>query len=187
MELMTERLTLRDFEPDDWRAVSAYQADPLVRRHMLTGQGTPARARNLVAGSIASAGQPARAFYGLAVILRAEARLIGCCTLSVQRRQGRAQMGWDLDRRFWNCGYATEAARALITFAFGALHLTWMEADCFTANAASMRVLEKCGLRRESSRLREWLRTRRYAERRPMACFALHVSEWRTLTNTEQS
>jgi len=185
MELTTERLTLRDFEPDDWRAVSAYQADPLVRRHMLTGQGTPAQARRLVTDSIACAQQPMRAFYGLAVVLRSEGRLIGSCTLSVQQRLGRAQMGWDLDRRYWNCGYATEATRALINFAFGTLDLTRMEADCFTANAASIRVLEKCGLRREHSRLREWLRTRRYAERRPMACFALPISEWQAQTKLD--
>ena len=178
MELTTERLTLRDFEPDDWRAVSAYQADPLVRRHMLTGQGTPTQARRLVAGSIACAQKPTREFYGLAVILRAEARLIGSCTLSVQRRQRRAQMGWDINRDYWNCGYATETARALLAFAFGTLRVTRVEADCFTANAASRRVLEKCGLRREPSRLREWLRTRRYMELRPMICFSLPVSEW---------
>lgn len=178
MELTTERLTLRDFEPEDWRAISAYQADPLVRRHMLTGQCTPTQARRLVAGSIACAKRSTRDFYGLAVILRAEARLIGSCTLSVQRSHKRARMGWDLNRQYWNCGYATEAAQALLVFAFGALGMTRVEADCFTGNAASQRVLEKCGLRREPNRLREWLHTWRYLERRPMICFAISQSEW---------
>lgn len=185
MELTTKRLTLRDFEPDDWRAISAYQADPLVRQHMLTGQGTAAQARRLVAGSIACAQRPARDFYGFAIVLRAEARLIGSGTLSIQRRQSQAKMGWDLARDCWNCGYATEAARALLAYAFGTLGVSRVEADCFTANAASIRVLEKCGLRREPSRLREWLHTRPYLELRPMACYALHASEWQTKMNLD--
>ncbi|MDQ2688246.1 MAG: GNAT family N-acetyltransferase [Armatimonadota bacterium] len=183
MELTTERLTLRDFEPDDWRTISIYQADPLVRRHMLTGQCTPTQAQRLVAGSIACAKRPTRDFFGLAILLRADARLIGSCTLSVQRKHKRAHMGWDFNRQYWNCGFATETAQALLAFAFDTLGLTCVEADCFAANAASVRVLEKCGLRREPNRLREWLHTRRYLERRPMICFALHQSEWRTKTN----
>src|SRR6185437_2809722 len=118
-----------------------------------------------------------RDFYGLALILRAEARLIGSCTLSVQRKHKRAQMGWDLNRDYWNYGYATEAAQALLAYAFETLGVTYVEADCFMGNAASQRVLEKCGLRREPNRLREWLHTRRYLERRPMICFTIHAWE----------
>jgi RimJ/RimL family protein N-acetyltransferase len=50
---------------------------------------------------------------------------------------------------YWGQGYATEAAHGLLAFGFGELRLHRIWADCDPANLASVRVLEKLGMRRE--------------------------------------
>ena len=50
MKLETERLILRDFVKDDWRAVLEYQSDPLYLRYYDWTARTPEAGRNLLAG-----------------------------------------------------------------------------------------------------------------------------------------
>lgn len=52
-----------------------------------------------------------------------------------------------LHRDHWGRGYATEAARAIVTFGFDEMGTRQVSAWCFEANRASARVLEKAGLR----------------------------------------
>ena len=49
----------------------------------------------------------------------------------------------------WGRGIATEAVQAVTEYAFGPLDLVRVQAGIFAWNAASMRVLEKCGYERE--------------------------------------
>jgi RimJ/RimL family protein N-acetyltransferase len=55
-------------------------------------------------------------------------------------------IGWRLNRFSWGKGYATEAARPVLTHAFGTLGLERLIADIAPGNTASMRVAEKLGL-----------------------------------------
>jgi ribosomal-protein-alanine N-acetyltransferase len=64
-----------------------------------------------------------------------------------------------LARRSWGNGYATEAAAAVLAFAFGPLGLHRVAATCDPANIGSRRVLEKSGLQYEGH-LRDYLRIR---------------------------
>jgi ribosomal-protein-alanine N-acetyltransferase len=59
------------------------------------------------------------------------------------------EIGWRLARPYWNRGYATEGARAVLTFAFDTLRLP--EVVSFTAaiNLPSRRVMEKLGMRHD--------------------------------------
>ena len=63
-------------------------------------------------------------------------------------------MGYCLDDAAWGHGYATEAGRALLQWAFDTLDLNRVQAETDTRNAASARVLEKLGFVREGT-LRE--------------------------------
>ena len=60
-------------------------------------------------------------------------------------RTGTALFGYWLGRIFWGRGIATEAARMLSDFALESGDLRRLEATVFAPNAASARVLEKCG------------------------------------------
>jgi len=65
-----------------------------------------------------------------------------------------AAIGYVLGEAAWGQGYTTEAARALLQWAFDTLDLNRVQAELDTRNAASARVLEKLGFQREGT-LRE--------------------------------
>jgi RimJ/RimL family protein N-acetyltransferase len=61
---------------------------------------------------------------------------------------GGTELGYRLYPDFWGRGLATEGARALIGLAFEQLRIDRVVATTMADNAASWRVMEKCGLRR---------------------------------------
>lgn len=62
----------------------------------------------------------------------------------------RVDLGYYLGSAYWGRGYATEVARALVAFAFGALGVHRVEAEVVPGNDASARVLERVGFRYEA-------------------------------------
>jgi RimJ/RimL family protein N-acetyltransferase len=96
-----------------------------------------------------------RSKFQLAIVLRTTHQLIGTC--GIRRATGHApaaELGYELDPDYWGHGYATEAARSLLTFGFQTLHLQRVWAQCIAENTASRRVLERLGMRQER-RLRQ--------------------------------
>jgi len=75
--------------------------------------------------------------------------LVGSMGLVIDPRHGIAELGYWIGADHWNRGYATEAGRAVLTYAFGPLGLRRVHAFHFSRNAASGRVLEKLGMTRE--------------------------------------
>jgi RimJ/RimL family protein N-acetyltransferase len=65
-----------------------------------------------------------------------------------------ASLGYCLFQSAWGSGYATEAAHALLRWAFDTLDLNRVQAEADTRNLASARVLEKLGFVHEGT-LRE--------------------------------
>lgn len=62
------------------------------------------------------------------------------------------EVGWRLAREVWGRGYAPEAARASLAFAFDELGLDEVVSCTAAGNHASLRVMAKIGLRRDSAR-----------------------------------
>lgn len=58
------------------------------------------------------------------------------------------EIGWRLASQHWNQGYATEAARAILDYAFKQLNLSEIVSFTVPQNNASRRVMEKIGLHR---------------------------------------
>ncbi len=58
---------------------------------------------------------------------------------------GVAEIGYGISEQYRNRGYASEAVKAALEWAFGHLEVTAVEAETDSGNAASKRVLEKCG------------------------------------------
>jgi RimJ/RimL family protein N-acetyltransferase len=69
--------------------------------------------------------------------------LIGSC--GVDPREGGPEIGYWLGAPYWGQGFATEAIRAVIDYAFGDLEHEALQAGARVTNPASRRVLEKCG------------------------------------------
>ncbi len=151
----TARLILRDFDKTDWQAVHMYASDPEVVRYMDWGPNTETETKDFIGRSIASQKEKPRNNYTLAIVLKAEDRLIGSCGLHVANpNHQEGWVGYCLNRHFWRQGYATETVKALLGFGFRQLGLHRIFAACDPANVGSARVLEKASMQREG-RLRE--------------------------------
>jgi RimJ/RimL family protein N-acetyltransferase len=87
--------------------------------------------------------------YEFAICLKEDPnKIIGCISLcDVNLRANRAEMGYWVNRKFWNKGIASEAGKFMINFAFDKLGLHSVIARYFDINPASGRVMEKCGMK----------------------------------------
>jgi len=83
-------------------------------------------------------------------------RIVGRASLSnISRRAFQnANLGYWIDRELQGQGFMSEAVDAVLDFAFGPLGLHRVEAGVMPRNPGSMRVLEKCGFRREGYAVR---------------------------------
>ncbi|MEO8589274.1 MAG: GNAT family N-acetyltransferase [Flavobacteriales bacterium] len=139
----TERLVIRDLNPEDARNIFLLNSDPEVLRY--TGD-QPFADEEAAAWWIAN--HRSRLPHGIgrwSVELR-EGLWVGRCSL---RRDGAGgtEMGYRLLRENWSKGYGTELARALIELAFSHEDVLYVVSKVAPGNTASIRVLEKCGAR----------------------------------------
>ena len=72
--------------------------------------------------------------------------LIGCCGLRPYRKN-KYEIGFHLRPQFWGKGYATEAAKAVIDYAFSVLKAEALFAGHNPNNIASSKILVKLGFR----------------------------------------
>jgi RimJ/RimL family protein N-acetyltransferase len=89
-----------------------------------------------------------------------------------------ADLGWVLHPDFSGRGFATEAVREVLRICFEDLGLRRVTADCFAANDASWRLMERIGMRREVATVRESLH--RSGEWLDGLGYALLADEWRS-------
>ena len=178
MKLETDRLILRDFMKDDWQEVLLYQSDPLYLRYNDWTERTPEAVQDFIGWFLNQQQQEPRIKFQLAVVLKSSNQLIGNCGVRMAKAgSAEADIGYELNPKYWNHGYATEAASAIIDFGFGrfGIHRIW--ADCIADNVGSAHVLEKLGMKLEG-RLRE----NKYFKGRwwDTLMYAILVDEWET-------
>ncbi len=177
MRLETDRLLLREFTAQDWPDVLAYQSDPLYLRYYPWTFRTADQVQAFVNMFLVWQQERPRTRFQLAIVLKAENKLIGNC--GIRGNNGaliQADMGYELDSLYWGRGYATEAARAMVAFGFDTLHLERVWAECVAENVASVRVLEKVGLRLEKREPAHQFIKGRWHDR---LVYAIDAEEWR--------
>lgn len=152
--LHTDRLTLRRFGDSDAEALWALHSDAHVLRFWDSAPWTdPARAQRF----LETCRRMEDEGTGVRVVMErsSDGEFVGWCTLNDRNPDFRsAKLGYCLAEAGWGQGYATEAARALLAWAFETLDLNRVQAECDTRNPASARVLEKLGFTLEGT-LRE--------------------------------
>jgi len=149
LPLRTARLTLREFVRSDLDAVFSYSSDPRVTRYLFFGPRDPDGTAEYLDGLLASQRERPRTRFELAVEETATARVIGACDLSYIERNV-VDLGYMLHADAWGRGYATEIAVALVGAAFHDLRAQRVISTVDVNNKASIRVLEKIGMRWEA-------------------------------------
>jgi len=149
LPVRTARLALREFTADDFTAIHAYSSDPRVTRYLFFGPRDEASTADYLEGLLASQHEVPRTRFELAVEESASGRVIGACDLSLIERDV-VDLGYMLGALDWGRGYATELALALVDAAFLELRAERVISTVDVNNRASIRVLEKVGMRWEA-------------------------------------
>ncbi|MDT0456387.1 GNAT family N-acetyltransferase [Streptomyces sp. DSM 41527] len=145
-ELRTERLLLRAWQPADLAPWAAMNADPEVRRYfpeVLTREQSEASVARF------QADLDERGWGWWAVEVRATGEFIGFTGLDPVDEDmpfTGVEAGWRLTRSAWGHGYATEAARAALTFGFTTLGLPEIVAVTTATNLRSQAVMRRLGM-----------------------------------------
>lgn len=148
--LQTDRLILRDWRDADFEPWVEMNQDPVAMAFF------PALYdRERCAASMAKIRDHlAREGFGLWAVERiggpAFLGFVGLKRVEFTARFAPAiEIGWRLARACWGQGYATEAGRACLHFAFGALGLSEVVAMLVPANRRSAHVAERLGMWRD--------------------------------------
>lgn len=177
MELVTDRVHIREVAAGDLPDVNAYGSDPEVVRYMPWGPNTLEETREFIERTIEQQRAEPRQAYEMGMVLRETGRLIGGVGLRLHGDPpAQGDIGYILRRDLWGRGYVTEAARAMLAFGFRefGLHRIW--ATCDVRNVGSYRVMEKLGMRREAHHLQDvWL----HGEWRDSYLYAILDSEFK--------
>jgi len=149
--LVTPRLLMRPFVESDLDDLSALFADPAVMQFigppdMLTPSKAADRLHEMIVDLEANG-------YGmLAVIERREKRFIGRCGLMKLDGSNEIELDFILSKDAWGKGFATEAAKEVLRYAFNVLKLPRIVGITHPRNLASQRVLEKLGMKHTAGR-----------------------------------
>jgi RimJ/RimL family protein N-acetyltransferase len=146
----TERLILRPIEEEDAPALHPLINDPDVAHTLLTVPHPYPEDKLVpwIRGSKQALEKKER--FEMTIILKETGLPIGMCGFcQVSWEYLNAEMGYWLGKPYWGRGYMTEAVRRLLVYGFEELGFERIYAQCFDLNPASVRVLEKAGLKHE--------------------------------------
>jgi [ribosomal protein S5]-alanine N-acetyltransferase len=149
----TDRLILREFQRTDLQELAPILAAPKVMKFSKTGVNSIEQVQEKIEGFIACYKE--FGFGKWAVIFKENNHLIGYCGIAVAGIDGsdERELGYRLDSRYWGQGLATEATSASIKYGFVHFNLPYILGIVERANTASVRVLEKVGMRYQRTTL----------------------------------
>jgi RimJ/RimL family protein N-acetyltransferase len=174
LPIQTDRLILRRFTHDDVQDVIAFVSHPSVARATPEIEPTESGVIQYIDRVTAYRPFEQGKCFDLALERKQDGRVIGLVGL-IRKEHQQGEIGWALGVDYRGQGYATEAARALITRGFATLGLHRIYADTTSANVSSWKVMERLGMRREAY-LRE--AERRDGEWVDIVVYAILVAEW---------
>jgi len=157
--LRTERLTLRPWAEGDFDAFFEMQRDEEVARWEYNDPRDEATARRVFDYRVMSYEMGGN-FAWISCAVVAQGEVVGDLLLNVRGHEHRGgELGFIIHPRHQGKGYATEAARALLRWAFEEVSFHRVYGRAEPRNVASCRVMEKLGMRKEAHFVEnEWVK-----------------------------
>lgn len=146
LPIHTDRLELRRFSSDDLKAFQAYRRDPELSKYQGWEPTTDEKALAFLSEQSEQTLGPEGQWLQIAVTCLDTKQLIGDFGLCVaDSRCGIVEMGFTISRPFQRNGYATEAARGILSMLFDANEIHTVVAVTDTRNVASVSFLQRLG------------------------------------------
>ena len=147
----TPRLAVRPYETGDLGGLQELKSLPETHRYNYTKVPSREDTEAFLARALAYDYRNPKVRVELAVLLKEERKLIGFIGLKGGdfRPDATAEIYYSIHASWFGMGLGTEAVAGMLAFAFGTLglHRVWAGAAC--GNAASWKIMEKMGMRRE--------------------------------------
>jgi RimJ/RimL family protein N-acetyltransferase len=143
--LLTDRLLLRRSMPEDAPTISAYRSNPDVNRQQGWERTDPQSVRAEIEEMSSRSPGESGGWVQFSVEERETGRLVGDIGLS-PAEPGVIKVGYTIAPDVQGRGYATEAVRALVDYAFDTLGADVVRAYASADNTPSIRVVEKVGM-----------------------------------------
>ena len=170
--LRTVRLHLSPLLGSDATAVFRYASNPRVARYMTWSVHESVKDSKAFLERIAEV--PATE-YNWGVRLDPTAEIIGAVEFSF-RTPSEAEIHYAFDEPYWGRGIATEACRAVLSWAFSRFpELARVLSSAVTENRASTRVMEKLGMEREGEYTEYWPKDQ---VTHHMSVYAVSIARW---------
>jgi RimJ/RimL family protein N-acetyltransferase len=171
LPISTRRLLLRRLVPEDFAALHTMESRADVSRWLYWEPRTEAEVRAGLARRISWPPE-----HGVTVGIDAGGELVGTVSMTVTPEHRQGEIGFIVHPDHGGHGYATEAAEAMLDYAFAAYALHRVCGRTEARNTASARVLEKLGMRREAHLVEnEWVKGEWQSE----LVYAVLATEWR--------
>ncbi|MBO4900667.1 MAG: GNAT family N-acetyltransferase [Lachnospiraceae bacterium] len=146
MELKTRRLTLRPVRLGDEKEIHEYAGDPSITMMFFLPNETFEETVDFVKEHVEEWESPDQLDYEFVIVY--DGKIIGGCDCDLGHSEDRsyATLGWIINSKYRNQGFASEAAAALLDFAFTNLSIEKVYAQCDSNNPASFSVMQKIGM-----------------------------------------
>lgn len=164
--LQTPRLILRRFTEDDAQLILSLNSDPEVLKYLHEpALETEADAKRILTDIILP--QYKNNLGRWAIHTKDSHEFIGWCGLKHRPFIDEIDLGYRLAKKAWGKGYATEAARHTLDYAFNVLQLKLITGRAHIENSASIKVLEKIGMQFIKEELADDCPVRTYTKTNP--------------------
>jgi len=148
--LEAPRLLIRDHLESDLADLHVLLSDPEAMRYLPDIHcASLAQSMENLRTALQETHRSDRTKYYLAVLEKDSGTYVGEVGVTIVAC-GLGQLGYFVLRKHWGKGYVTEAAQALLAYSFGTLGLHKISSGCLLENAASERVMIRCGMRKEA-------------------------------------
>ena len=161
----TERLIIRPISIDDAYDVYEWASDPIVNKFMPYPLHDNIHQTEAWINSIENKNE-------FVFVLKSSGKVIGGGSMSYAEKYKAYELGYNLKSQYWGMGYATEASKAMIQWAYQSLGAHDFFARHAKANHASGNVIKKCGFQFENySKFEKYDGSKIYE----VSCYRLHI------------
>lgn len=154
-EIYTKRLFLREISLKDAQILLEYWSDPEVTKYLnVTTFKTIEQSMNMI--RVLHSLYKSKEGIRWAIVLRKTNEVIGTCGYNTHvKKSSRGEIGYELGRKYWGNGYASEAVKEVIRYGFNSMKLNRIEAFTVPEALSSINLLKKFGFKKEGM-LREY-------------------------------
>ena len=145
----TDRLILRELKRGDAKDMYQYSSNPRTSEFLLWDVHKSFEYTKEFIDYVISKYKSGE-YNDWALVYKFDNKMIGTCGFTkIDQENSVAEIGYVINPEYWNLGLATEAAEAVIKFAFETMRMNRVEAKFMYGNDASLAVMKKVGMRFE--------------------------------------